>query len=102
LKYVPIVVTYLIRIRIELNGVCVIPLAYVSGINKHHCQRSMQNANNGMWKNVKSLWKSKWNVWHFPPHAVYAVESPTIATLYDAVHEQYILTSFFFSDMNST
>jgi hypothetical protein len=66
----------------------------VCRINKHYCQRSMQNGNSTMWKNVKSLWKSKWNVWHFPPHTVYAVESPTTATLYLAVHEQYFDTAF--------
>jgi hypothetical protein len=100
LKYVSVVVTYLMWIRIELNCVCN-STSSVCGINKHHCQRSMQNGNSRMWKNVKSLWKSKWNVWHFPPHTVYTVESPTAATLYLAVHEQYFNIAFFLN-MNGT
>ena len=64
LEHVSVVVTYLMRTRVELNGVCN-STGSVCGIHKHHCQRNMQNGKCRMWKNVKSLWKSKWNVWYF-------------------------------------
>jgi len=101
LKHVSVVVTYLMWIRIELNSVCS-STGSACRINKHHCQRSMQNAKCRMWKNVNSLWKSKWNVWHFPPHTVYTDESPTVATLYLAVYELYFDIAFFFLNMNNT
>ena len=100
LKHISVVVTYLMWIRIVLNSVCN-STSSVCGINKHHCQRSRQNGKCRMWKNVKSLWKSKWNVWHFPPHTVYTHESPTAVTLYFEVCEQYLDTTFFLN-MNGT